>query len=59
MIYTTVFVIYGMFRYLYLIHMTNSTENPTNAVISDFQIVAVTMLWIITCVVVIYFGGKL
>jgi 4-hydroxybenzoate polyprenyltransferase len=59
MIYTTVFVIYGMFRYLYLIHMTNSTENPTNAVISDFQIVAVTMLWIITCVAVIYFGGKL
>jgi 4-hydroxybenzoate polyprenyltransferase len=57
MIYTTVFVIYGMFRYLYLIHMTNSTENPTNAVVSDFQIVAVTVLWILTCVGVIYFAG--
>ncbi|MBM2839817.1 MAG: Decaprenyl-phosphate phosphoribosyltransferase [Bacteroidetes bacterium] len=56
MIYTTVFVLYGMFRYLYLIHMTNSTDNPTNAVISDFQIVAVTLLWIGTCVAVIYFG---
>lgn len=56
MIYSTVFVLYGMFRYLYLIHMTNSTDNPTNAVISDFQIVAVTLLWIGTCVAVIYFG---
>ncbi|HCV42977.1 MAG TPA: decaprenyl-phosphate phosphoribosyltransferase [Bacteroidetes bacterium] len=58
MIYTTVFVIYGMFRYLYLIHMRNSTENPTNAVLSDLSIVAVTILWGITCIAVIYFGGK-
>lgn len=59
MIYTTVFVTYGMFRYLYLIHMTDSTENPTNAVTSDIPIIAVTVLWILTCVTLIYFGGKL
>lgn len=58
LIYTTVFVIYGMFRYLYLIHMKNSTENPTNAVVSDLPIVAVTILWALTCVAVIYLGGK-
>ena len=58
MIYTTVFVIYGMFRYLYLIHMTDSTENPTNAVTSDIPIVVVTVLWVLTCVALIYFGGK-
>jgi 4-hydroxybenzoate polyprenyltransferase len=58
MIYTTVFVIYGMFRYLYLIHMKHSTDNPTNAVLSDLPIAAVTILWALTCVVVIYFGGK-
>jgi 4-hydroxybenzoate polyprenyltransferase len=58
MIYTTVFVTYGMFRYLYLIHMTDSTENPTNAVTSDLPIVIVTVLWILTCVALIYFGGK-
>jgi 4-hydroxybenzoate polyprenyltransferase len=58
MIYTTVFVTYGMFRYLYLIHMTDSTENPTNAVTSDVPIVIVTVLWILTCVALIYFGGK-
>lgn len=58
MIYTTVFVTYGMFRYLYLIHMTDSTENPTNAVTSDIPIVIVTVLWVLTCVALIYFGGK-
>ncbi len=58
MIYTTVFVIYGLFRYLYLIHMKNSTENPTNAVVSDFPIVATTILWALTCISLIYFGGN-
>lgn len=58
LIYTTVFVIYGMFRYLYLIHMKNSTENPTNAVVSDLPIVTVTIVWALTCVAVIYLGGK-
>jgi 4-hydroxybenzoate polyprenyltransferase len=57
MIYTTVFVIYGIFRYLYLIHMTDSTENPTNAVTSDFAILLTGLLWIASCIVLIYSGG--
>lgn len=57
MIYTTVFVIYGVFRYLYLIHNTDFTENPTNAVLSDTPIVVVSVLWILTCVSLIYLGG--
>ena len=59
MIYTTVFVTYGMFRYLFLIHMTDSTENPTKAVTSDIPIIAVTVLWVLTCVGLIYLGGRL
>lgn len=59
MIYTTVFVTYGMFRYLFLIHMTDSTENPTKAVTSDIPIIVVTVLWILTCVGLIYLGGRL
>jgi 4-hydroxybenzoate polyprenyltransferase len=58
MIYTTVFVLYGMFRYLFLIHMTDSTENPTNVVTSDRPIVVVTILWIGTCIGLIYFANK-
>ncbi len=57
MIYTTLFVIYGMFRYLYLIHMKQSTENVTNAVTSDWPIMVTGLLWIVTCIVLIYLGG--
>jgi 4-hydroxybenzoate polyprenyltransferase len=58
MIYTTVFVIFGIFRYLYLIHMTDSTENPTNAVTSDVAILITGFLWIASCVLLIYAGGN-
>ena len=57
MIYTTVFVIYGIFRYLYLVHMSDSTENPTQAVTSDLTILLTGLLWITVCIVLIYFGG--
>ncbi|HET6272526.1 MAG TPA: decaprenyl-phosphate phosphoribosyltransferase [Bacteroidota bacterium] len=58
-IYTTMFVIYGIFRYLYLIHTTNSTENPTNAVTADLPILATGILWILCCVLLIYYYGHL
>lgn len=56
MIYTTVFVVYGIFRYLYLVHMRGITENPTHAVTSDPTIVGTGILWIIACIVLIYAG---
>jgi 4-hydroxybenzoate polyprenyltransferase len=59
LIYTTVFVLYGVFRYLYLIHTTPTIENPTNAVTSDPTILITGTLWIITCIGVIYTGGTL
>lgn len=59
MIYTTLFVIYGIFRYLFLIHTTNSTDNPTNAVTADFPILATGIVWILCCVLLIYYYGHL
>jgi len=59
LIYTTVFVIYGVFRYLYLVHTTPTIENPTNAVTSDPTIIVTGLLWIATCIAVIYSGGNL
>ena len=58
LIYTTVFVIYGVFRYLHLIH-TESVENPTSTVSSDMPIIANAALWIAACVVLIYFRGEI
>ena len=54
LIYTTIFVIYGVFRYLYLIHAARQGENPTNALTSDVPILVTGMLWVGACVYLIY-----
>lgn len=59
LIYTTVFVIYGVFRYLYLIHTTHAAENPTNAVTSDIPILGTGILWILSCILLIYAKGHI
>jgi 4-hydroxybenzoate polyprenyltransferase len=59
LIYTTVFVIYGVFRYIHLAHSTDSTENPTAVITSDIPIIIVVGLWILSCVGLIYFRGSL
>jgi 4-hydroxybenzoate polyprenyltransferase len=54
LIYTTIFVLFGVFRYLHLVHTSRSTENPTNTVTSDPVILVVVVLWIAACVLIIY-----
>jgi 4-hydroxybenzoate polyprenyltransferase len=54
LIYTTIFVLFGIFRFLHLVHTTKATENPTNAVTSDPVILTVVLLWITACVLIIY-----
>ncbi|HXX64682.1 MAG TPA: hypothetical protein VEO56_12875, partial [Bacteroidota bacterium] len=54
LIYTTIFVIYGVFRYLYLIHFGRESENPTNALTSDVPILINGLLWVIACIYLIY-----
>lgn len=57
LIYTTIFVMYGVFRYMHLIHTTEAVENPSAVVSSDFPIIANVFLWITACIVLIYFSG--
>ncbi len=54
LVYTTVFVVYGVFRYLYLIHASPKVENPTNIVTSDLPIIITGLLWIGSCIMLIY-----
>ncbi|HEY4644194.1 MAG TPA: decaprenyl-phosphate phosphoribosyltransferase [Bacteroidota bacterium] len=54
LIYTTIFVAYGIFRYLYLIHKRQLGENPTLLIFSDVPLLANIVLWIGTCVLIIY-----
>jgi 4-hydroxybenzoate polyprenyltransferase len=51
--YSTAFVLYGVFRYLYLVHR-NEGGSPTQTLLSDRQLLAVVALWVLYCGLVIY-----
>jgi 4-hydroxybenzoate polyprenyltransferase len=51
---TTPFVIYGIFRYLYLIHLREEGGSPTWVMLTDIPILATVLLWLITAVLLLY-----
>ncbi|MFI5144293.1 MAG: decaprenyl-phosphate phosphoribosyltransferase [Ignavibacteria bacterium] len=54
LIYTTPFVIYGIFRYMYLMHRKNLGESPTSIVTKDIPIMLTVFFWFSACVSIIY-----
>lgn len=54
LIYTTPFVIYGIFRYLYLIHKKNLGESPTQVMTKDIPLIINTIFWFVVSVFIIY-----
>ncbi len=54
LIYTTIFVLYGIFRYMYLIYQKKSGENPTDVILSDVGIILNVLLWLLACIVIVY-----
>ena len=54
MILTVPFVIYGIFRYLYLVHQKEEGGNPTSILISDKPILINVVLWGIVSAILIY-----
>lgn len=54
-LYATIpFVVYGIFRYLYLIHKEEGGGNPTKVLITDRPILIAVLLWLLTAVMVLY-----
>jgi 4-hydroxybenzoate polyprenyltransferase len=53
-IYTTLFVLFGVFRYLYLVHTHRYTDNPTLTVTRDVPILLTGVAWIVVCTALIY-----
>ena len=52
--YTIPFVIFGIFRYLYLVHQKGEGGNPDRIIVSDRQFLVNLLLWGMTVGLVIY-----
>ncbi len=54
LIYTIPFVLYGIFRYLYLVHQKEEGGSPTEIMFTDRPMIINIGLWVISSVVFIY-----
>jgi 4-hydroxybenzoate polyprenyltransferase len=56
MMLTIPFVLYGIFRYLHLIHVEGAGGAPEEVVLSDRPLIATVVLWGVTAVGILYLG---
>ena len=55
LLYTVPFVAYGIFRYLFLVRVTESSEDPSQVLLTDRPLAGCVLLYLITVVVILYF----
>jgi 4-hydroxybenzoate polyprenyltransferase len=54
-LYLTIpFVLFGIFRYLYLVHQREEGGNPTQLLLSDRPLLVDVLLWIVTAAMLLY-----
>lgn len=54
-LYLTIpFVLFGIFRYLYLVHQREEGGNPTQLLLSDQPLLVDVLLWIVTAALLLY-----
>ena len=46
-------VIYGFYRYLYLVELKGKGESPTDVVLTDVPLIIVLIMWMILCIIVL------
>jgi len=54
LVFSIPFVIYGIYRYLYLIHQKNMGGNPTRELVRDVPLLINALLWALVVVLIIY-----
>jgi len=50
LVITIPLVLYGLFRYWYVVEALDGGESPTDALLADWQLMAVVAFWIAACV---------
>ena len=56
MMYTIPFVIYGVFRYLYLIHTCGQGDAPDRVLLTDKPLLINVLLYLITALIILHFA---
>ncbi len=54
LIYTTPFVVYGIFRFMYLEYISNKGDNTTKIVFTDVQLIITIFAYTLTTILIIY-----
>ncbi len=54
MIYTIPFVLYGIFRYLYLVYQKEEGGDPSQALFIDWPLMVNVALWVVAVIIIIY-----
>lgn len=57
LVYTIPLVLYGIFRYLYLMYQSPGERNPTEAILRDPPFLINMVLWGLAVVWIVYWGG--
>jgi 4-hydroxybenzoate polyprenyltransferase len=52
--YTIPFIIYGIFRYLYLVHQREGGGNPSELLVTDRPLLVCGALWTVSVIVILY-----
>jgi len=55
MMLTIPFVLYGIFRYLYLVHLRNAGGSPEETLLGDRPFLVNVILWMVSVVAILYF----
>jgi 4-hydroxybenzoate polyprenyltransferase len=55
LIFTIPFVLFGIFRYLYIVHKLGGGGNPSKVIVTDVPLILNIMMWGISVVYIIYF----
>ncbi|MEI7812392.1 MAG: decaprenyl-phosphate phosphoribosyltransferase [Ignavibacteria bacterium] len=55
LVYTTVFVVFGIFRFMYLVYRKSKGENATEVMMTDLPMIINTILYVLAAVYIVYF----
>ncbi len=56
LVLSTLFVLYGIFRYFYLVHQKNAGGDPSNLFVKDIPTLINVLLWGLSVILIIYFS---